>query len=103
MSLDILNQIIQITSAITSISAALVLIVKPLRDKVLGIKKVQDGQKCLLRAKMLEIYYKHMDKQELRQYEYENFLYMHAAYKALGGNSFIDKIKSEVDDWAVLP
>ena len=103
MSLGILNQIIQIASAITSISAALVLIVKPLRDKVLGIKKVQDGQKCLLRAKMLEIYYKHMDKHELRQYEYENFLYMYAAYKALGGNSFIDKIKSEVDDWAVLP
>ena len=103
MSLGILNQIIQIASAITSISAALILIVKPLRDKVLGIKKVQDGQKCLLRAKMLEIYYKHMDKQELRQYEYENFLYMYAAYKALGGNSFIDKIKSEVDDWTVLP
>lgn len=103
MSFDILNQIIQIASAITSISAALILIVKPLRDKVLGIKKVQDGQKCLLRAKMLEIYYKHMDKQELRQYEYENFLYMYAAYKALGGNSFIDKIKSEVDDWTVLP
>ena len=52
---------------------------------------------------MLEIYYKHLDKQELRQYEYENFLYMYAAYKALGGNSFIDKIKTEVDTWTVLP
>lgn len=100
---EILSQLIQIASAITSVSAAAVIIIKPLRDKVLGIKKIQDGQKCLLRAKMLEIYYKHLDKQELRQYEYENFLYMYAAYKALGGNSFIDKIKTEVDTWTVLP
>lgn len=103
MLLEILSQLIQIASAITSVSAAAVIIIKPLRDKVLGIKKIQDGQKCLLRAKMLEIYYKHLDKQELRQYEYENFLYMYAAYKALSGNSFIDKIKTEVDTWTVLP
>ena len=101
MILDILSILIRIASAITSISAALVLIVKPLRDKVLGIKKVQDGQKCLLRSKMLEIYYGHMEKRELRQYEYENFLYMYEAYKALDGNSFIDRIKTEVDTWNV--
>lgn len=51
---------------------------------------------------MLEIYYKNLNKQEIRQFEYENFLYMYAAYKALGGNSFIDKIKIEVDTWTVL-
>ena len=101
--MKMLQEIIQLAGAISTISAALVLIIRPLRNKVLGIKKIEDGQKCLLRAKILEIYYKHLDEHTLRQYEYENFLYMYSAYKALGGNSFIDKIKLEVDTWAVLP
>ena len=41
-------------------------------------------------------------QQEIRQYESENFQYQYDAYKALHGNSFIDKIKKEVDEWEVV-
>lgn len=92
----------QIASSATTIAAAVILLVKPLRDRILGMKKVQDGQKCILRGNMLHTYYKQRESGTIRQYEYENFLYEYQAYKALQGNSFIDKIKAEVDTWDVL-
>ena len=92
----------QIASAITGIAAAIILLVKPLREKVVGVKDVRDGQKCLLRDTMLRTYYKHREERQLRQYEYENFLYCFDAYKALGGNSFIDKIMDELKEWEVV-
>ena len=32
----------------------------------------------------------------------EDFLFLYRGYKALGGNSFIDRIKSEIDEWEVV-
>lgn len=51
---------------------------------------------------MLRIYYRHKDEEKLRQYEYENFVMLYEAYKALGGNSFIDKIYEEVHSWEII-
>lgn len=65
------------------------------------IKRLVEGQKCQLRSDMLHTYYKHQDDNTLRQYEYENFMLMFRAYKALKGNSFIDKIHDEVEKWKV--
>lgn len=65
--------------------------------------KIANGQKCQLRAEMLRIYYRHQETQSIRQYEYENFVYLYKAYKALKGNSFIDKIYKEVQTWKVTP
>lgn len=67
-----------------------------------AIFMVCNGMKCLLRAEMLQIYYHNREKKTIRQYEYENFLALYAAYKALRANSFIDKIKKEVDEWEVV-
>ena len=64
--------------------------------------KIANGQKCQLRSDMLSIYYRNLEKEEIRQYEYENFVYMYEAYKALKGNSFIDKIYEEVKTWKVI-
>lgn len=100
--MDFLKDIAEIASCITGIAALIVLIVKPIRDRVLGLKRVQDGQKCLLRNDMLHTYYKNRDSKTIRQYEYENFLLEYDAYKALKGNSFIKKIKEEVTTWEVL-
>ena len=69
---------------------------------LLAVSKVCNGQKCLLRSDMLTIYYHNREKHIIRQYEYENFLLLYEAYKALKGNSFIDKIKKEVDEWEVV-
>ena len=51
---------------------------------------------------MLHTYYRHREGRTIRQYELENFLYLYRRYKALGGNSFIDRIKSEIDEWEVV-
>lgn len=69
---------------------------------IVWIKKIADGQKCQLRSDMLVIYYHHRETKEIRQYEYENFVYLYEAYKALKGNSFIDKIWNEVQTWEVI-
>lgn len=68
-----------------------------------SVSKVFEGQRCLLRSEMLRIYYRNQERKTIRQYEYENFMAMYAAYKKLHGNSFIDKIKKEIDEeWTVI-
>lgn len=91
----------EIAGAITGIAACICLIAKPIRNKVLGLDDIKDGQKCLLRSEMLHTYYKHREVNQIRQYEYENFVFLYEAYKALGGNSFIDHIYKEVQSWEV--
>lgn len=65
-------------------------------------RKAKEGQRCLLRSKMLEIYYANHEKKTIRQYEYENFVMLYEAYKALKGNSFIDRIYEEVSSWEII-
>ncbi len=60
------------------------------------------GIKCLLRSEMLSTYYHNKDAKKIRQYELENFIMLYKAYKALKGNSFIDKIYKEVMTWEVI-
>ena len=99
---SVLSVVAGYCSTITVITTAIVLFVKPLREKALGTKDIKEGQKCLLRAEMLRVYYKNRAEDKIRQYEYENFILCYKAYKKLGGNSFIDHIKKEIDSWEVL-
>lgn len=69
---------------------------------IVWIKKIANGQKCQLRSDMLQIYYHNRETGIIRQYEYENFVYLYEAYKALKGNSFIDKIYKEVQTWKIV-
>jgi hypothetical protein len=64
-------------------------------------ERIVEGQRCLLRSDMLKIYYANREKKTIRQYEYENFVMLYEAYKALKGNSFIDKIYDEVSSWEI--
>ena len=66
------------------------------------MKRVANGSRCQLRSEMLRIYYHNREEKQIRQYEYENFVYLYEAYKALHGNSFIDKIYREVQAWQVI-
>lgn len=63
---------------------------------IASIRKISAGTKCQLRSEMLRIYYRNIESGKIRQYEYENFVMLYEAYKALKGNSFIDKIYEEV-------
>jgi hypothetical protein len=69
---------------------------------ILSMGKISNGTKCQLRSEMLRIYYHHQESKVLRQYEYENFVMLYEAYKALKGNSFIDKIYGEIKSWKVV-
>lgn len=68
---------------------------------VVMIIKIVNGQRCQLRTEMLQIYYKNKESKKVHQYEFENFMLLYQAYKALKGNSFIDKIKKEIETWDV--
>lgn len=94
--------IAEVTGAITAIVTFICLVIKPIRNRLLGLTDVMEGQKCLLRQDMLNIYYKHRESGTIRQYEKENFVYLYQAYKALKGNSFIDDIYKEIRTWEVV-
>lgn len=100
--METFKNIVTVCGGITTISVMLIALIKPLRERAFGTKAIKDGMKCQLRADMLHTYYKNKDNQKIRQYESENFEYEYRAYKALKGNSFIDKIKREVDEWEVI-
>ena len=97
-----LSQAEALCSEVTVILAAVAMLVKPLRNKLLGLDKLTDALKCQLRHNMLHTYYRHREDRTIRQYELEDFLYLYRGYKALGGNSFMDRIKSEIDEWEVI-
>jgi hypothetical protein len=69
---------------------------------IVCVRKIANGTKCQLRSEMLRIYYHNREREQIRQYEFENFIFLYEAYKALKGNSFIDKIYKEVLTWEVI-
>ena len=95
-------QAVTLCSGLSTILALAALAIRPLRERLFGLREIREGQKCMLRADMLAAYYKHREEKTIRQYEYENFLYEYKAYKALGGNSFIDRIHAELDGWEIV-
>ena len=87
---------------IVEIISGLTVIAGVLSAFFVWIKRLVEGQKCQLRSDMLKLYYKHKNKKTRRQYEYENFMLMFKAYKALKGNSFIDEIYNVVTHWEIV-
>lgn len=69
---------------------------------IVSIRKIANGTKCQLRSEMLRIYYRNHEAKEIRQYEYQNFVELHSAYKALNGNSFIDKVYDDMKEWEII-
>lgn len=92
----------EIVLGMVGLANFLVLVVKPIREKIFNIGRSKEGERCLLRCEMLKIYYAYLDKREIKQYEFENFIKLYDAYKALGGNSFIDEVNLEVRDWRII-
>lgn len=88
----------EIVSAVVVLLGVLIAAVKVVK----WAKNITEGQRCQLRSDMLVIYYRHRDEKRIRQYEKENFIKLYQAYKALGGNSFIDDINREVKTWEVV-
>ena len=96
-----MSLIVEIATICSSLTAVFS-VVAIARRQLVVIKRYEEGQRCLLRQTMLDTYYHCRDKSEIRQYAYENFVHLYEAYKAMGGNSFIDKIYDEVKEWEVI-
>lgn len=89
-------------ATIATLIAEIGVLVGVITPVLLKISKISNGTKCQLRSEMLRIYYHNHKDGVIRQYEYENFVFLYEAYKALNGNSFIDKIYSEVKTWEIV-
>jgi hypothetical protein len=87
-----------IATLITEIGVLIAVIV----PVVVCVVKIANGTKCQLRSEMLRIYYHNIKTGQIRQYEYENFVMLYEAYKALKGNSFVDKIYEEVHELDIV-
>ena len=100
--MEIVLVVTQIASCITALVAALSVLIKPIRERLFQSKRSIEGEKCLLRSEILRIYYKNLDSKVIHQFEMENFLKLYDAYKALGGNSFIEEVHEEVSKWTII-
>lgn len=89
-------------TTLTAFIAELGVLIGVIVPVIISIRKISNGTKCQLRSEMLRIYYHNRETEKIRQYEYENFVFLYEAYKALKGNSFIDKIYSEVKTWDII-
>ena len=78
------------------------LLIKPIRERIMGTEAVREGQRCLLRAEIVRLYYRHRDEKKLREYEYRLLEQCYKAYKVLRGNSFIDHIYAEMQEWEII-
>lgn len=86
------------------------IVIKPFRNWILGVqkdkkKKMEEEERqnethrCLLRDRILDIYNRHSEKGEINFFDLENVSYLYSQYKALGGNSFIDEIWHQIEQW----
>lgn len=87
---------------ICQIATCAALLVKPIRERILGTEALREGQRCLLRSEIVRIYYRHNNENKMREYEYKNLAQCYGAYKALKGNSFIDHIYAEMQKWEIV-
>lgn len=89
-------------SNLTCILALAAICIKPIRDRILGMEAIREGQRCLLRSEIVRTYYRNLDTRQMREYEYANLSQCYKAYKQLNGNSFIEHIYTEMQEWTVV-
>lgn len=94
--------IFEVITGLVALFTLCTLAIKPIRENIFNIKRSREGERCLLRSEMMRIYYHNVETQTIRQYEFENFIKCYDAYKALGGNSFVDEINIDVRKWTIL-
>lgn len=100
--IDNLLLIAEIISAISVIVGVLIAFSKWRKKQKAHEERIDNANRCLLRDKIVNIYYRHKDEKRLRQYERENLDLLYEGYKELGGNSFVDTIYTEMKGWEVI-
>lgn len=100
--MEIFDFLARYAGNLCQIATCLALLVRPIREKLMGTAQIREGQRCLLRSEIVRIYYRNKENKALREYEYKNLEQCCAAYKALGGNSFVDHIHAEMQEWEIV-
>jgi hypothetical protein len=58
-----------------------------------------EGNQVALGNSIKHIYYKYLPTKELPSKEWEAVVTLHAAYKQLGGNHYVDELYAEMQEW----
>lgn len=87
---------------ICQVLTCLALLVRPVREWLFGFGAIREGQRCLLRSEIVRIYYRNGKDKRLREYEYRNLVHCYEAYRALKGNSFVERIYQEMRQWEIV-
>ena len=89
-------------SIVATVISELLIVAGAAVPVIVWVSRIVEGQRCQLRSNMLSTYYHCKEKETIRQYERENFDKLYAAYKKLGGNSFVDDIYKEIRTYDVV-
>lgn len=84
------------------IATCAALLIRPVREWLLGTEALREGQRCLLRSEIVRLYYRNHAQRQLREYEYRNLEQCYRAYKTLKGNSFVDHVYGEMQEWEII-
>lgn len=68
---------------------------------VLDAVNQRHATKSLLRSEMVRVYYKYRESKKIPHYIKEAWYDNYTSYKKLKGNSFIDDLKHDIDEWEV--
>ncbi len=100
-----LEYVFFVANGVNVILTTMILAIKPFRLWLFGLRADKnakdDAMRCLLRSEIVKCYYKNQRQKSIHSYEFENISFLYKAYKALGGNSFIDKIWNEIQEWSI--
>lgn len=97
-----LEEVVQWAKDICSIATCAALIIRPVREWIMGTEAIREGQRCILRAEIVRMYYRHREDKQLKEFEFKLQEQCYGAYKALKGNSFIDHIHGEMQEWEIV-
>lgn len=100
--MEFLRQLSDHAGELCQIATCAALIIRPIREWLMGTEALREGQRCLLRSEIVRIYYRRVREKQLQEYEYRNLIKCYQAYKALGGNSFVDHIYAEMQEWEII-
>ena len=71
-------------------------------DNSATLKALKISAKDVLREKIMAIYHKNKYNRTMTEYEHEALTQYYKDYKALEGNSYIDKRHTRMDKWQVI-
>ena len=90
--------VIGVSSVISAfITRRIVAIEKKQNEQEIRNAAVEKGVQALLRANIIQIYNKYIDRGEIPIYERENIEHLYAEYKTLGGNGVVESLIDKLE------